>query len=72
MWPFRRRRVAEPSPEALDARREAAAELQQALKRGSEVTRLADSLRKTLLKNHLSEAMEHLILTRSTHHEPGK
>lgn len=72
MWPFRRR-TTEPSTEALQAqeearqaRRSAQAGLRNELKRGPEVTRVADSLRSAQLRNHFSEAMEQMIVVRGT------
>jgi hypothetical protein len=68
-WPFRKRRAVEPSPEALGAQRQAAEGLRQELDRSAEVARVVDSIRKAQVKNHFSEAMEHLMVVRS---KPGE
>lgn len=69
-WPFsRKRKNAGPSPEALQAQRQAAEGLQHELNRSAEVARVARSLRKAQVKNHFSDAMEHLMVVRS---KPGE
>jgi hypothetical protein len=69
MWPFEqlarrfvRGRPIEPSPEAAKAQQRAAEGMRAELERGKEVTRVTDSIQNAVLRNHLSEAMEHLIL----------
>lgn len=69
MWPFRRRRNLEPSPEAVQAQadartahREASAAFRREAARRPEVDRVARSLREAQLRNHFSEAMEKLIV----------
>ena len=68
MWPFRRRRP-QPTTEALAAQQQArraqegaADGLRNELRRGPEVTRVTESLRRGVLDNHLSESMERLIV----------
>lgn len=70
MWPFdqimnrlnRGRWHAKPSPEALRAQQRATEGLRRDIERAPEVARVTESLRKALLRNHFSEAMEHLIV----------
>lgn len=77
MWPFeqlarrlhRGRRV-EPSPESVRARKQAAEGLRREIERGPEVARVTESLKNAILRNHLSEAMEYLIIR--SPREPGR
>lgn len=69
MWPFEqiarqfaRGRPIEPSPEAAKAQQRAAEGLRTEMARGAEINRVTESLQNAVLKNHLSEAMENLIL----------
>jgi hypothetical protein len=61
IWPldvlFGQRHPPGPSAAALEP-------LQHELSRSAEVSRVADSLRKAQLRNHFSEAMDHLLVIR--------
>jgi hypothetical protein len=68
IWPldvlFGQRHPPGPSAAAIEARQQAAEGLQHELSRSAEVSRVADSLRKAQLRNHFSEAMDHLLVIR--------
>lgn len=77
MWPFRHKPHPAPTTEALEAQRQAELAkasaqrgLRNELRRGPEVTRVTESLRRSVLDNHLSDAMERLIVRSVPHHEP--